>query len=383
MIYLDNAATTSPKPEIVVRAVNKALRQYSANPGRGGHTPSVSAAQAVYDVRKAVQDFFRVPTEENVIFTSGCTESLNTVIKGVLKQGDHVVISTLEHNAVLRPLYKLKERGVIDYSVADIVCGDDEATINAFRNAINDQTRMIISTHASNVFGIRLPVERICALAHSYGILFCLDAAQSAGILDINVEDSGFDFVCCPGHKGLYGPMGIGLLLLGSDRLLDPLKEGGTGSNSAEPRMPAHYPDRLESGTLNTPGICGLGAGIRFLNMRGRRSAFRHEMRLTERLYHELADIEGVELYTPPPDPEHFVPVLSFNIRGHDSESVAAFLDQKYGIAVRAGLHCAPLAHRFMDTIDRGSVRAAPSVFTTENDIRILVKAVKNFMHTP
>lgn len=382
MIYLDNAATTSPKPELVVREVNRALRQYSANPGRGGHTPSINAAKAVYQVRTLVKDFFHLNNEENVIFTSGCTHSLNMVMNGVLQKGDHVVISSLEHNSVLRPLHRLHERKMIDYTVVNVPIGDDGTTIDAFRSAINARTRMIICTHASNVFGIRLPVERLCALAHSYGILFCLDAAQSAGVLDLNVEENGYDYVCCAGHKGLYAPTGIGLLLLSNEQLIEPLILGGTGSNSADPQMPDYYPDRLESGTLNIPGICGLGGGLRFVRSRGIDNIARHEMKLIQRLYRALLKMNKIELYTPEPTLDLSVPVLSFNIKDTDSEAASTYLNDRYGIAVRAGLHCAPLAHQSMGTIERGTVRVAPSVFTSEKDIQFFVNAINNFVHT-
>ncbi len=381
MIYLDNAATTSPKPEIVIKEVNRALRHYSANPGRGGHSPSLAAAKAVFQTRSLVKDFFHASSEENVIFTSGCTHSLNTVIKGVLKQGDHVVISSLEHNAVLRPLYQLSQQGKIRYSIAKVTVGDDDATIDAFRSAINQHTRMLICTHASNVFGVRLPVERLCALAHSYGILFCLDAAQSAGVLDIDLAADGYDYVCCAGHKGLYGPAGIGLLLLNGGAPIAPLIEGGTGSESANLLMPDFYPDRLESGTLNIPGICGLGGGIRFIGQRGVNKIAEHEMRLIRMLYRNLSDTDRILLYTPQPDLSVSAPVLSFNIEGADSETVSEYLN-RHGVAVRAGLHCAPTAHESMGTVDSGTVRIAPSVFTTEHDIRLLLNAVKNFIHS-
>ena len=381
MIYLDNAATSSPKPQSVIRDVTNALRYYSANPGRGGHTPSIKAAEAVYKVRTAVKDLFHVSSEENVIFTSGCTHSLNTVIKGVLKKGDHVVISSMEHNAVVRPLHRLKEKGMIDYTIAKVTPGDNDATVNAFRDAINSKTRLIVCTHASNVFGTILPVERICALAHAYGILFCLDAAQSAGVIPIDLSENAYDFVCCAGHKGLYGPTGIGLLLVNSDVLLDPLTEGGTGSDSVNPSMPDFYPDRLESGTLNITGICGLGAGIRFVNYHGIDKIYRHESRLIQRLYHELSSISDVELYTADPKTIPFAPVLSFNIKDCESEKVSEYLNRRYGVAVRAGLHCAPLAHRMMGTLDRGTVRIAPSIFTTDQEIQTLKIAIKNFSY--
>ena len=379
MIYLDNSATTSPKPQNVIHAVNRAVRSFSANPGRGGHKLSVLTAQEIYKARQNIADFFHVPKEENVIFTPGCTASLNTVMKGVLKKGDHVILSSLEHNSVLRPLERMKQRGYITYSIAN-VDPDDDITVNNFRNQINERTRLMVCTHASNVFGTVLPVERLCALAHSYGILFCVDAAQSAGVLDINVEESGFDYVCCAGHKGLYGPMGIGLLIVNSDTIPDTLIEGGTGSDSSNPLMPDYYPDRFESGTLNVPGILGLSAGIDFVHSKGLDQIYRHETALIRFAYERLRNIKGVQLYTEYPEIGQYAPVLSFAIKDKSSEEVASYLDSRYGIAVRAGLHCAPLAHRSMGTEELGTVRISPSVFTSRQDIQILVNAVNKIV---
>ena len=221
MIYLDNSATTFPKPPEVQRAVVNAVRSYGFNPGRAGYRQSLKTAEKVYEARETVRSFFNASSVENVIFTPGCTHALNTVIKGVLKPGDHVIISSFEHNAVARPVFKLAEQGAITYSVAKVVVGDDEATIDNFRQIINPHTRLIICTHASNVFGFRLPAERLCALAHSYKILFCLDAAQTAGVFPIDIQNDRYDFVCCAGHKYLYGPMGIGLLLIGNGIIID------------------------------------------------------------------------------------------------------------------------------------------------------------------
>ena len=376
MIYLDNSATTYPKPRSVVSTVTDALNRYSANPGRGGHAPSVRAAEAVFEARRNIADFFDIEREENVIFTPGCTASLNTVIKGALRQGDHAVISSLEHNAVLRPLESLRERGIITYSIAD-VSHDDEKTVENFRQAVNQNTRMIICTHASNVFGTVLPVRRLCALAHANGILFCLDAAQSAGVLPISLADDGYDYVCCAGHKGLYGPMGAGLLLVGRDQPIRPLIEGGTGSESEDPRMPEYLPDRLESGTLNVPGIVGLSAGVSFVRERGRERIYRHESELTEYLRRSLAGIDGVRLYPEAADGRAMAPVLSFTVDDTDSERIASYLDKSYGIAVRAGLHCAPLAHRWAGTLSTGTVRVSPSAFTSRSQIDTLITAVR------
>ena len=379
MIYLDNSATTYPKPPRVIRAVNSAMREYGFNPGRGGYRDSLKTSQKVYEARKTVKEFFRAPSEDSVIFTPGCTHALNTVIKGVLKQGDHVIISSLEHNAVARPLHKLSEQGKITYSVAKIVPDDDEKTLQNFREAINRRTRMIICTHASNVFGYRLPVERICALAHSYEILFCLDAAQSAGVLPIDIENDQYDFVCCAGHKYLYGPMGIGLLLIGNNNPVESLIDGGTGSVSSELSMPSFYPDRLEAGTLNIPGIIGLQEGIRFVQRQGIREIYERESRLIRFLEERLKDHRRIKLYRNHDKAHRDVPVLSFTVDSADSESVAGYLSKEHGIAVRGGLHCAPMAHDHLGTLSSGTVRISPSVFTTQTDMNLLLNSLRKF----
>ncbi len=378
MIYLDNSATTFPKPQSVVKAVTDGVRIYSANPGRSGHKLSLNAAEMVYRCREEVCRFFNLDDESKVVFTSGCTGALNTVIKGVLKSGDHCIISCLEHNSVVRPLEKLKSRNV-SYSIATIYPNDYDKTVDSFRQCINEKTRLIVCTHASNVFGIRLPVERICALAHNYGILFCLDSAQSAGVLPIDMKKSNFDFVCCAGHKGLYGPMGIGLLLVNCDVLPDSLIEGGTGSESENFLQPTFTPDKYESGTINIPGICGLKRGLEVISKKGIDNIYRSEMKLLRKLYSGLNRLNGVKLYTDIPDFVHFAPVLSFSYKDKSSEDLASYLDSKYNIAVRAGLHCAPLAHKYMNTIENGTIRISPSIFTTENDINRLLYAVKNY----
>ena len=379
MIYLDNSATTYPKPPEVILAVYNAVRSYSFNPGRGGYRQSLAVAQKVYEARETAANFFRARSAESVIFTPGCTHALNTVIKGVLKQGDHVIISSLEHNAVLRPLHKLQEQGRITYSVADVSVGDDEATIQSFREAINSKTKLIICTHASNVFGFRLPAERLCALAHSYGILFCLDAAQSAGILPVDMGADGYDFVCCAGHKYLYGPMGIGLLLIGNDNAVDSLIEGGTGSVSSDPSMPDFYPDRLEAGTLNIAGILGLQEGIRFISRYGSERIYEKESRLIDMLSQQLAAYPRIRMVRNLRKEASDAPVLAFSVEGADSETVVKYLSEHGDIAVRGGLHCAPLAHQAIGTADTGVVRISPSLFTTQNDIRQLLNSLRKF----
>lgn len=373
MIYLDNSATTSPKPQQVLDASARALRA-SANPGRSGHRMSVEAGERIYSARKTAADLFGMEDETRVIFTPGCTFSLNTAIKGIFSKGGHAVVSNLEHNAVMRPLEALRSEGVT-YTAAAVYPGDDDATLDSFRRSINVNTKAIICTHASNVWGIRLPVERICALAHAYGLYMMIDAAQSAGVLPLDMKD-GYDIVCAAGHKGLYGPMGTGLMLLSEKADIPPLITGGTGSGSASLIQPQELPDRFESGTLNLPGIAGLEAGISFVSAKGRENILRHEMSLVRRAYKGLSANKKVRLYTPEPDESFFAPVLSFNIEGVDSETAAAQLARR-GIAVRAGLHCCPAAHRALGTLDTGAVRISPSAFTAARDIDRVIQTVR------
>lgn len=375
MIYFDNSATTFPKPLSVINAVNDSLRHFSANPGRSGHTMSLKTAEKIFECRSTVCKLFNLKDESKVVFTPGCTHALNIVIKGILKPGDHCVISNLEHNSVLRPLDKLKKQNIA-YSVAEVFENDDDKTVESFRKCINEHTKLVVCTHASNVFGIRLPVERICALCHNYGILFCLDAAQSAGVFDINIEKDNYDFVCCAGHKGLYGPMGVGILVINCDTIPDSLTEGGTGSESQNLSQPDFTPDKFESGTLNVSGICGLKKGIEVVLDKTPMMISNIEMAHIRLLYSKLKTMQKIKLYTEMPTLEYYAPVLSFNVDGRSSEEVASFLN-KHSIAVRAGLHCAPFAHKCKNTLDIGTVRVSPSIFTKESDINYLVKVLK------
>ncbi len=374
MIYFDNGATTFPKPKTVVNAVNRAMLT-GANPGRSGHQMSVRAGELLYQCRVDAARLFDFDKPENVVFTLNCTTALNTVIQGLLRGGGHAVISSLEHNAVLRPLEALRSRGVT-YSIAGVEEGDSEQTVSNFRRALQPDTKLVVCTHASNVFGIRLPVERIAALCRIYHIPFCLDAAQSAGVFPISMRDSCIDYLCTAGHKGLYGPMGTGLLLVNSERLPHSLIQGGTGSLSAQRKMPDMLPDRYESGTPNLPGIAGLDAGIRFVSRQGVQGILRHEIRLAQRLYDMLSVCDGVQLYTARPEADTHAPVVSFNVGNYDSEEVASVLNDRYGIAVRAGLHCAPLAHEYFGTQYRGTVRAVMSVFNNNAQVERLCEAI-------
>lgn len=373
MIYLDNAATTFPKPLSVRNAAAEASLS-AANPGRSGHKPSIRAAEEIYRARKTAAELFHAAEPSKVIFTVNCTTALNTVMKGVLKSGDHVVVSELEHNAVMRPLTSLKERGV-SYSIAKVYPEDNDSTVDAFRKSINAKTRMIICTHASNVWGIRLPIERITALAHEYGVLITVDAAQSGGVLPVDIEDSKIDFLCLAGHKGLYGPMGTGMLIIGGNTIPESLTEGGTGSNSMELKQPEELPDRLESGTPNVAGIAGLRAGMEFVMSKTPEKIARHEYMLIQRIYRGLQSDDRAVLYFPEPKMPYYVPVLSFNLKGIDCETVAQELN-RYGIAVRSGLHCSPLAHRMAGTEEVGTVRVSPSVWNKTGDADRFLAAI-------
>lgn len=377
MIYLDNAATTWPKPQAVQAAVSRAVQQ-GANPGRSGHRLSMQAAEELYRCREELAAYFHCGSPENVVFTLNCTHALNLVLKGLLKKGDHVVCTCLEHNAVMRPLYALEERGITCTAVP-VHEGDNDATVNAFRNALQKNTALAVCTQASNVTGVRVPVERIAALCRAYGIPIVVDAAQSAGIVPIDMEESGIDYLCAPGHKGLYGPMGTGILLTKKGDKLQTILEGGTGTDSVALAQPLTMPERLEAGTPNFAGIAGLRAGIRFLRQRPQEKIFLHEMQLMQHLYDQLSRLEAVRLYTQRPTLTHHVPVLSFNVNGVDSETVGATLN-RHGIAVRAGLHCAPSAHRMIGTLESGTVRVAPSVFTTKEEIFQLEKTIQSFV---
>ncbi len=367
MIYLDNAATTYPKPPSVRLAVEEAFSRFGANPGRGGHAMAMASAAEVFACRETLAEFFGSDDPSGVVFTPNCTASLNYVIKGLLGGGGHAVISSCEHNAVIRPLHALAGRGVT-VSEAAIFPNDTAATVESFRQAIRPDTRLILCTHASNVGGWRLPIREIGALARRFGIPFAVDAAQSAGVLPIDMARDNISFLCLPGHKALYGPMGTGVLLCRGGVSLETLLEGGTGSLSLQAAQPEELPDRLESGTLNVPGICGLHAGVRFVQAHGREALLVKETALMRRLYDALSGERGITLHTRRPHPLYTVPLVTLTVAGLPSEAVAGALAEA-GIAVRAGLHCAPSAHRLLGTLGEGAVRLCPSVFTSTDEV--------------
>ena len=374
MIYLDNAATSGVKPSGVIAATASALKYYSANPGRSGYKTSIEASLRVYKTRAKLSDFFVAEGPESVAFTLNCTHAINCILKGKLSRGDHVIISDLEHNAVVRPLYSLIKQKGVEVSVAETSLNDDVTVLN-FEKLIKPNTRMIFCTHASNVTGQILPIKRIGEMAESKGIAFAVDAAQTAGVLPINMQEMNIDYLAVAAHKGLYSPMGIGVLIA-REPLEHTVLEGGTGSNSIDPSQPVDMPERVESGTVNLPGIFGLSAGVDFVKFRGADNIYRHEFGLIKYLYEALKRSNRVILYTSTPELYRCVPVLSFNVADKTSEEVAAILAEK-NIAVRAGLQCAPTAHKKIGTLPFGAVRVSTGAFNNKAEIDRLIEIVK------
>lgn len=375
MIYLDNAATSGTKPERVINAVNLALRKYSANPGRSGHKLSLEASQLIFEARSAVKDFFAADLEENVVFTMNCTHAINIVIKGVLQGGDHVITSDLEHNAVMRPLERLKKENKITYDIAEVDMYDDNKTADNFKKLITPKTKLIICTGASNVLGHILPIEKIGKLCHDNNVLFAVDAAQTAGVVPINMQKQNIDFLCVAAHKGLYAPMGAGILIARKP-IPYTIIEGGTGTASLSLVQPDDMPEKLESGTVSLPLIAGIKAGIGFVKSMGIEKIYSHEFNLSEYLYDHLKRLPNIEIYSPYPRFFHTAPVISFNIKDKTSDEIAGILNSK-NIAVRAGLHCAPLAHKNTLTEQNGSVRVSLGVFNTKKELDYLVNVLK------
>lgn len=371
MIYLDNAATTGKKPKSVVQAVNNALINYSANPGRSGHQLSTKCADAVYNTRSKIAEFFGAEGPENVIFTLNCTHSINIVLKGVLHKGDHVIVSDLEHNAVMRPLKKIG----VSFDVAKVYRNDKD-TIDEFKKKIKVNTKLVLVTGASNVTGKTLPIAGIGKICKNRGVYFCVDAAQIAGVSEINMQKMNIDYLCLAPHKGLYAPMGIGVLIC-TKPIENTIIEGGTGTSSIDFFQPDILPEKLESGTLNMAGILGVSAGVDFVKSIGIDNIRKHEYKLFETLYNGLKTNEKIEIYAENPDINSYMPVFSFNFLGVPSSTAVNILNE-YGFALRGGLHCAPAAHKSIGTLPYGTVRASISVFNNPQEINLFVNACNN-----
>ena len=378
MIYFDNAATSFPNPPQVVDAVVEFMTKIGANPGRAGHSQSVKAGEIVFEARKKIARFFGVRSPMNVVFTSNATEALNTAVKGLLRDGDHVITSSMEHNSVIRPLNRLAQDGIITFSVLD---GDERGVLSVeeVEKAIKPETRAVVLNHMSNVTGAVQPVRELGELCRSKGVLIILDCAQSAGIIPISLDADNIDIACFAGHKGLYGPTGTGGMVIrnGFDfNLIKPLKEGGTGSLSDKTVQPEFMPDKFESGTLNVAGIAGLSKGIDFLNslLEGLKSVQLHKQTL-QKYFIEKAKKHVKGFITQSETVGSGV--VSFTIEGISVSEVTMKLSDEYGIMSRQGLHCAPLAHRRIGTFPEGTVRFGFSVFNTRDEIDAAVKALK------
>ena len=371
MIYLDSAATTFQKPPSVARAMAEALNTMSS-PGRGGHPLAMQAAETAFRCRSELAELFHVRSPEQVVLTMNATHALNIAVKSLVPPGGSAVISGYEHNAVTRPLAALGA----EVSVADGPLFHPEAVTEAFEALVHPGVDAVICSHVSNVFGFVQPVEAVAAVCRRQGVPLMIDASQSAGILPLDLEALGAAYIAMPGHKGLYGPQGTGILLCGRDAKPKPLMEGGTGSISLSQDMPDFLPDRLEAGTHNMPGIAGLLAGVEFVRRQGTEAILRREHALTRRTAEGLAGLPGVEVFALPEGAAQ-AGVLSFRIPGRDAEAVGEALAER-GIAVRAGLHCAPLAHRTAGTLDTGTVRVSFSTFNTLREADALVQAVED-----
>jgi cysteine desulfurase family protein len=368
-VYLDNAATTRFKPDSVIDEMTNFLKNLNCSPGRGGYECAMKSGRKVMNARFTINDFFNGSDVENVIFTKNITESLNFLIKGLLKKGDHVITTTLEHNAVLRPLNQLEDKDLIETSY--IKCSQDGLLDpQDIEKEIKNNTKLIILNHASNVTGTILPALEVGKIAKKHGLFYALDTAQTAGLLDLDFKKLNLDFLGFTGHKGLLGPQGIGGMIL-SNRLvnkMDSLITGGTGSLSESVKQPDFLPDKFESGTLNTPGIIGLKAGIEYINNKGINNLYQHEIELFKSFLSGLNELDNIEVYGSK-DLNNKVPTVSLSVKGYDLGDLGFKLAEKYGIMVRSGLHCAPLAHKTIGTYPEGTLRFSLGINTTKDDI--------------
>ncbi len=373
-IYLDNAATSHPKPEQVYEQVLHTLKDIGANPGRGGHKLSLAASRTVFETRELVASFLNAERSSRIVFTSNATEALNIAIKGLLQESDEVITTPLEHNSVLRPLFSLKKSKKID--IKFINCSEEGFfDPKDVEKLITKKTKLIAMTHASNVIGTITPVKETFHICKNYNIYTLLDSAQTAGVISIDVMDMNIDLLACAGHKSLFGPQGTGFLYVREGIFLKPLKEGGTGTQSSSTDQPSEMPESLESGTLNTPGIAGLKAGIEFILKTGIKNIRDHEVRLNRMIINSLLNNKKIIIYGPK-DPEKISAPLSFNIKNLDCSEVGFILDEIYDIYVRVGLHCAPLAHKLIGSYPHGTVRASVGYFNTEDDVNAFIQAV-------
>ncbi|MFC1991381.1 aminotransferase class V-fold PLP-dependent enzyme [Chloroflexota bacterium] len=380
MIYLDNATTSWPKPESVYLAMDEFLRNNGGNPGRGGHSMATAAGRMIEDVRLLLTRLINAQDKDRVVFTFNCTDSLNTGLKGLLKPGDHVITSCIEHNSVVRPLKKLEQQGVRVTRISPRL-GDGFVYPEDIEKAIIGETKLVLMTHASNVNGVIQPISEYGLIARRRNLIFMVDAAQTAGRYPLDVQADNIDLLAFSGHKGPLGPTGIGVLYISERVDLDSLREGGTGSQSELEEQPGALPNKFESGTANAVGIAGLGAGLDFIFCEGMDKILAHEQSLTARLYEGLSRTEKITVYGTM-DRKKQAPIISFTTEGAEPGEVAAILDQAFDIKVRAGLHCAPAAHKTMGTFPKGTLRLSPGYFNTTKEIDFTLQAIEKIIRT-
>ena len=373
MIYLDNAATTYPKPEKVYDSIMDCMKNYCANPGRAGHKLAMRAAREIYDARENIAKLFNIDNPMNVIFTNNATDSLNLAIKGVVKSGDHIITTSMEHNSVIRPIKSLENHGVEN----TIVQCDKEGFLNIedLKKAIKPNTKLIVTTHASNVVGTLIDIKAVGEVAKEHNLLYLVDASQTAGVYDINVSDFNVDMIAAPGHKCLLGPQGTGILYIREGLNVNILKEGGTGSKSEDLFQPDLVPDKYEAGTHNTPGIVGLNEGVKFILEKGIDNIRIHEEELCEYMLNKLEEVPNIIVYGTK-DSKKRAAVIAINIGNMDSGEITFLLDSQYQIATRSGIHCSPLAHQTLGTLEQGVVRFSLGYFNTKNDIDEAIRAL-------
>lgn len=373
MIYVDNGATTFPKPKAVTDKIAECYLNYAGNPGRSGHKMAMKMDLEIYETREKICKLINGTNPLNVIYTFNGTDGLNLAIKGVVKRGDHVVTTSMEHNSVLRPLHELNKAGIIDLS---IVYADEQGYLDVQKlfDEVKGNTRVIVTTNMSNVFGTIVDVKKIGAFCRKNNILYILDAAQSVGVLDIDVQEMNVDIIAFPGHKALLGPMGTGAIYIREGIKVSPLKQGGTGSFSYDINQPELYPDSLESGTPNGVGIIALGKGIDFINEVGIENIRNHENSLKNHFINSLKNNEDIILYGTLDERQGAV--VSLNIKDMDSSEVAFILSDEFDIYTRPGFHCAPLAHKTLRTEELGAVRFSFGYFNSIEDVDACVNAL-------
>lgn len=378
MIYFDNAATTLQKPKEVTEAVVHALGSLG-NAGRGVHEASLDAARSIYGVRELLGDFFHAEDPSRIAFTSNSTESLNIAIKGLLVPGDHVITTVLEHNSVLRPLYEMEDKGV---SITFLPC-DQWGNINCedFEKNICPDTKAIICTHASNLSGNLTDIERVGKIAKKHSLIFVVDASQTAGVFDIDVQKMNIDILCFTGHKSMLGPQGTGGIYVREGISLRPLKSGGSGIRTFEKKHPEQMPTALEAGTLNGHGIAGLGAAVEYLNAKGLENIRCREQALMERFYKGICQLEQISVYGDFRTMNR-CPIVTINVGDCDSGEIGDILYSEYGIATRTGAHCAPLMHQAFGTEEQGAVRFSFSHYNTEEEIDYALNAIRCIQET-